>query len=166
MKVNPQKRRGLILLLILSLTINATAVMTVGYHYFQNKCFISSRQPCLLKQTSNHLYKSLGLTQAQLETMTPLSHTFQSRITKLEAAIKNKRSSLVDKLERNDISQVEVLRLEIAVLQQEMHKEVISHILETGKILNPEQKKQFFILLKSSISNGGPGLTFPVGGNQ
>ncbi|MEN6622525.1 MAG: Spy/CpxP family protein refolding chaperone [Smithella sp.] len=165
MKVNPQKRRGLILILILSLSINAAAVMTVGYHYLQNKCFIS-KQPCLLKQTSNHLYQSLGLTEAQSAKMIPLSHSFHSRISKLEAAIKEKRSSLVDKLEGNDTGQVEALRLEIAALQQEMHKEVIGHILETGKILNPEQKKQFFTLLKSSFSSGGPGSTFPGGGNQ
>jgi hypothetical protein len=167
MTVNPIKvSRRWILLLFLSLSINAAAVMSVGYHYLQNRCFFPT-QPCPLKQKGSHLYESLGLTDAQLAKMVPMSHTFHTRISTLEAAIKSKRTLLVDDLERNDVGQVEAVRLEIAALQQDMYQEVTRHILETCKILNPEQKKQYFTLLRSSIANGQPSSTFPViGGNK
>ena len=42
----------------------------------------------------------------------------------------------------------------MAGIQDEIQKEVIAHILETKKILDPKQQNQFFALMRQSMAEG------------
>ncbi len=155
-------------ILILSLFINVAILATVGYHYYRNTCLTPS-SPCPLNQENHHLYQSLGLSVAQTTKMELLSKTFHSRLETLGATMETKRNLLIDHLEHggNDFGPIEETRKEIAVIQNAIQKEVVMHIIQTKTILNAEQQKRFFEMLRSSMICVRPNPAFPInGGNQ
>jgi hypothetical protein len=149
------KGKLLIVILTLSLVVNASAIATIGYHYWRNTCFTPSA-PCPLNQEDHYLYQDLGLSPEQLAKMAPLARSFHDRLNELEAAIEARRNLLIDCLgeEKIDLPRTETIRKEIAVSQDEVQKEVIAHIAESKKIMNPAQQKRFIELLRASSNNG------------
>lgn len=156
------------IILTLSLFINVSVLATVGYHYYRNTCLIPS-VPCPLARGDHHLYQSLGLSDAQLTNMAPLSKSFHSRLEALGSAMVAKRNLLIDLLEHdgNNFGRIEETRKEMAVIQDAIQKEVIMHIIQSKEILNPEQQKRFFEMLRNSMTNVRPYPLFPInGGNK
>ena len=141
-------------ILILSLAINAAVLATMGYHYYFSASAKTSA-PCPLSPGDSHLYQSLGLSDAQLSKMEPLAQKFHSRLAELGAAMERKRELLVDLLAKDgDPASIEELRREMASIQDEIQREVISHIMETRKILDAKQQQRFFDLMKQSMAIG------------
>ncbi|MCX5827852.1 MAG: Spy/CpxP family protein refolding chaperone [Deltaproteobacteria bacterium] len=162
------KIKAWVFILILSLFMNASVLATVGYHYYRNTCLTPSA-PCPLNGGNHHLYQSLGLSHAQLAQMEPLSKTFHARIETLGATMEGKRNLLIDLLEHegSDLSSIEETRKEIAGIQDTIQKEVMMHIMQTKKILNPQQQKRFFELLRGSLTSARQSSAFPIsGGNK
>jgi Spy/CpxP family protein refolding chaperone len=157
------KGKLLIVVLTLSLAVNASAVATIGYHYWRNACLTPSA-PCPLNQEDHHPYQDLGLSPEQLAKMTSLAGSFHHRLNELEAGIEAKRNLLIDLLGEKeiDLPRTEALRKEIAGYQDEIQKEVIAHIAESKKIMNPEQQKRFIELLRTSANNGRLNSPFPT----
>jgi hypothetical protein len=155
-------RKLLIVVLTLSLVVNASAVATIGYHYWRNTCLAPSA-PCPLNQEDHHLYQDLGLSAEQLAKMASLSDSFHRRLNELEAGIEARRNLLIDSLGEKeiDLPRTEALRKEIAAFQDEVQKEVITHIAESKKIMNPAQQKRFIELLRASSNNGRVNSPFP-----
>ena len=149
------KGKLLIVVLTLSLVVNASAVATIGYHYWRNSCFTPSA-PCPLNQEDHYLYQDLGLSPEQLSKMALLAGSFHRRLNELEAGIEAKRNLLIDSLgeEKIDLPRTEAIRKEIAGFQDEVQKEVITHIAASKKIMNPDQQKRFIDLLRTSSNNG------------
>ncbi|MDA8126227.1 MAG: periplasmic heavy metal sensor [Deltaproteobacteria bacterium] len=161
------KKKILWIVLTLSLAVNISGLGTIGYHYWRNTC-ITPAAPCPLNPEDAHLYQSLGLSPDQLAKMTALAGSFHRRLNELEAAVADKRNLLIDALgeEKTDLSKTETLRKEIAGYQDEIQKEVITHIAESKKIMTPDQKKRFIELLRVSSNNGRVHSPFsPNGGN-
>jgi hypothetical protein len=148
------KGKLLIVVLTLSLAVNVSAVATIGYHYWRNACLTPSL-PCSLNPEDRHPYQELGLSSEQLVKMTALAQSFHGRLNELDAAVAAKRNLLIDLLGENevDLPKTEAIRKEIAGYQDEVQKEVIAHILESKKIMNPEQQKRFIDLLRVSSSH-------------
>jgi len=147
------KTKGLTFLLIFSLAINVAMMATIGYHYYRNTCLVPSL-PCPMSPRDGHLYQSLGLSNAQLTKMDPLAKGFHSRLAELGSAMEGKRELLVNLLAKEgDSADVENLRREMAKIQDEIQKEVIAHITETKKILDPGQQQRFFELMRESMSH-------------
>ena len=146
-------KKSLIVVLVLSLAINASILGTMGYHYYSNSFFTSSA-PCPLSPAHQHLYQDLGLSAPQLAQMEPIAEKFHERIADLGGAMKGKNSRLVELLKQKDVDpgQIEGLRKEMAGIQDEIQKEVIIHILESKKILNPKQQERFFSLMRQSMA--------------
>jgi Spy/CpxP family protein refolding chaperone len=88
--------------------------------------------------------------------MEPLAQKFHERLGKLGIAMKGENERLVELLGQKvvDPVQVEGLRKEIAGIQDEIQREVIAHILESKKILDAKQQKQFFALMSQSMATG------------
>jgi Spy/CpxP family protein refolding chaperone len=151
------KSKWLTVVLVLSLAINAGVLVSMGYHYYVNASTPSSA-PCPLSPGDSHLYQSLGLSTAQLAKMDPLAHKFHGRLAELGAAMEGKRELLVDLLAKDgDPAGMENLRKEMAGIQDEIQREVISHIIETKKILDTRQQQQLHDLIKKSMASGkGP----------
>jgi Spy/CpxP family protein refolding chaperone len=159
------RSKWLIFVLVLSLAINAGVLATTGYHYYFSASAKTSA-PCPLSPGDSHLYQSLGLSDAQLSKMEPLARKFHSHLAELGAIMEGKREFLVDLLARDgDPASIEKLRREMASNQDEIQREVISHIMETRKILDAKQQQRFFDLMKQSMAIGrSPWST--IGGQQ
>ena len=147
------KGKSLIFVLILSLAINASILGTMGYHYYRDASSAKDA-PCPLSPAYQHLYQQLSLSTPQLAEMEPLAQKFHERLGKLGIAMKGKNERLVELLGQKEVDpvQVEGLRKEIAGIQDEIQKEVIAHILESKKILDSKQQKQFFALMSESVA--------------
>jgi Spy/CpxP family protein refolding chaperone len=144
--------KWLILILILSLAINAGVLVSMGYHYYVNAS-TPSTAPCPMSPGDSHLYQSLGLSNVQLSKMEPLAQKFHARLAELGARMEEKKETLTDLLQKDsDPVSIENLRKEMAGIQDEIQKEVISHIMESKKILNPIQQQRFFDLMRQSMT--------------
>jgi Spy/CpxP family protein refolding chaperone len=161
------KGKLLIVVLTLSLAVNASAVATIGYHYWRNTCLTPSA-PCPLNQDDRHPYQELGLSPEQLAKMTSLAQSFHGRLNELEAAVAAKRNLLIDLLGEKDVDlpKTEAIRKEIAGYQDEVQKEVIAHIAESKKIMNPEQQKRFIELVRASANHGQLNSPLPMNGGN
>ena len=149
------KGKNLLFVLVLSLAINASILGTMGFRYYRDAS-LAKDAPCPLSPAHQHLYQQLGLSTPQLAQMEPVAQKFHERLGELEAAMKGKNERLVELLGQKEVDpgQVEGLRKEIAGIQDEIQKEVITHILETKRILNQKQQKQFFALMSQSWATG------------
>jgi hypothetical protein len=100
----------------------------------------------------SHLYQSLGLSDLQLSKMEPLARSFHGRLAELGAAMEGKKELLIDLLQKgSDPLGIEKLRKEMAAIQDEIQNEVILHIAETKKILDPKQQQRLFDLMRQNM---------------
>jgi Spy/CpxP family protein refolding chaperone len=160
------RSKWLVFVLVLSLAINAAVLATTAYHYYLSAS-ATTLAPCPISPGDSHLYQSLGLSEAQLSNMGPLAQKFHSRLAQLGMAMEGRRELMVDLLAKDgDSASTENLRREMAAIQDEIQKEVISHIVETKKILNAEQQKRFFDLMKKSMTMGKSPWFVTKGGQQ
>jgi Spy/CpxP family protein refolding chaperone len=149
------KGKVFVFVLFLSLAINASVLGTVGFRYYR-EASLSKEAPCPLSPSHQHLYQHLGLSAPQLSQMEPLAQKFHERLGQLETSMKGKNERLVELLGQKEVDpgQVEGMRKEIAGIQDEIQKEVIAHILDSKKILDAKQQKQFFALMSKSMATG------------
>jgi Spy/CpxP family protein refolding chaperone len=67
--------------------------------------------------------------------------------------MEEKKKSLTDLLQKgSDPTNIENLRKEMAAIQDDIQKEVIVHIIESKKILDPNQQQRFFDLMRQSMT--------------
>ena len=151
------KSKWLAVILVLSLAINAGVLATMGYHYYISAS-TKPLVPCPLSPGDSHLYQSLGLSNLQLSKMDPLAQKFHGRLAELGAVMEKKKELLVDLLQKDSHPvSIESLRKEMAGIQDEIQKEVITHITELKKILDPDQQQRFFDLMRQSMARAkGP----------
>ena len=146
------RSKWLILILILSLAINSAVLAAVGYHYYRDASNTPSA-PCPMSPGDSHLYQSLGLSNLQLSKMEPLAKKFHERLAELGVRMEEKKETLTDLLQKDsDPASIENLRKEMVGIQDEIQKEVIVHILESKKILDPKQQQRFFDLMRQSMT--------------
>jgi Spy/CpxP family protein refolding chaperone len=145
--------KWLIFVFIFSLGINAAVLATMGYHYYRNTSLTTS-VPCPLSPGNSHLYQSLGLSTLQLAKMEPIAKTFHARLEKLGATMEEKKVILVDLLSQKEVDpdRIEGLRKEMAGIQDEIQREVITHIIESNKILDSQQQQRFFDLMHQGMA--------------
>jgi len=147
------RQKWLIFILILSLAINAGVLVSMGYHYYYVSASTPSSAPCPMSPGDSHLYQSLGLSKAQLSEMEPLAQKFHARLAELGSRMEQKKEALTDVLQKeSDPATIENLRKEMAGIQDEIQKEVITHIVESKKILDPVQQQRFFDLMRQSMA--------------
>jgi len=85
--------------------------------------------------------------------MEPLAQKFHARLAELGARMEEKKEALTDLLQKDsDPASIENLRKEMAGIQDEIQKEVITHIMESKKILDPNQQQRFFDLMRESMT--------------
>jgi len=146
------RSKWLIFVLVLSLAINAAVLATTGYHYYRNAT-LTPLVPCPVSPGDTHLYHSIGLSDLQLSKMDPLARRFHSRLTELGTAMEGKKELLVDLLAKDgDPAGIENLRKEMGGIQDEIQKEVITHITELKKILDLDQQQRFFDLMRQGMT--------------
>jgi Spy/CpxP family protein refolding chaperone len=145
------RSKWLTIVLVLSLAVNAGVLATVGYHYFLSAPS-APMEPCPMSPGDSHLYQSLGLSDLQLSKMEPLARSFHGRLAELGAAMEGEKELLIDLLQKgSDPLGIEKLRKEMAAIQDEIQNEVILHIAETKKILDPKQQQRLFDLMRQNM---------------
>ena len=159
------RSKWLKVVLFLSLAINAGVLATVGYQYYHNASPAPSA-PCPMSPGDSHLYQSLGLSKLQLSKMEPIAQKFHERLAELGALMEGGKETLTDLLQKDsDPVIMENLRKEMATIQDEIQKEVIVHIMESKKILDPNQQRRFFDLMRQSMTRAKNPLS-TSGGKQ
>jgi len=84
--------------------------------------------------------------------MEPLAKSFHDRLDELGAAMEGRKGLLIDHLQKDsDPVTIEKLRNEMADIQDEIQNEVIVHITETKRILDPQQQQRLFDLMRQSM---------------
>ncbi len=53
---------------------------------------------------------------------------------------------------------IEIKSRDISKLQAQLEREVIDHILQEKELLSPEQKRQFYDVIRSEFEKGGLGV--------
>src|SRR4030042_4388996 len=97
--------------------------------------------------------------------MEPLARSLHARRAELGAAMEGKKELLSDLLQKeSDPVSIEKLRKEMAGIQDEIQNEVIVHIAETKKILDPKQQERLFDLMRQSMVRNA--LTLSSGGKR
>ena len=145
------RSKWLTVVLVLSLAVNAGVLATMAYHYFLSAP-VAPMEPCPMSPGDSHLYQSLGLSDLQLSKMEPLARSFHGRLAELGAAMEGKKELLIDLLQKeSDPVGIEKLRKEMAGIQDQIQNEVIVHIAETKKILDPKQQQRLFDLMRQSM---------------
>jgi Spy/CpxP family protein refolding chaperone len=145
------RSKWLMIALFLSLAVNAGILATTGYYYYRTTLPTSSA-PCPMSPGDSHLYESLGLSKVQLSKMEPVAQKFHGRLGELAALMEGKREALLNLLQNDsNFENIEHLRKEMAVIQDEIQKEVITHIMDSKKILDPDQQQRFFNLMRQSM---------------
>jgi Spy/CpxP family protein refolding chaperone len=140
-----------IVFLVLSLAVNAGVLASVGHHYYF-RSGTAPTEPCPISPGDSHLYQSLGLSDLQLSKMEPLAKSFHDRLDELGAAMEGRKGLLIDLLQKDsDPVTIEKLRNEMADIQDEIQNEVIVHITETKRILDPQQQQRLFDLMRQSM---------------
>ena len=67
--------------------------------------------------------------------------------------MEEKKETFITLLQENsDPVKIENLRKEMAGIQDEIQKEVITHITELRKILDPEQQQRFYDLMRQNMT--------------
>jgi Spy/CpxP family protein refolding chaperone len=89
--------------------------------------------------------------------MDSLARTFHASLERLETDMQGKRGLLIGLLEQNavDSENIELLRKDMAGIQDEIQREVIMHIKDIKQVLNHEQRERFFDLLRTGMEREG-----------
>jgi len=147
------KNRWTVMVLILSLVINAAALATAGYSYYRRRS-----QPTAATDRSHvmnhHFYEVLGLTPAQMTKMTPMAAIFHESLKNFHSEMNEKKDAMIRLLGGEDVAptRIEALRIEMAAIQDSIQKTVIAHVLDVKDILDSRQREQFFGLLRKSMT--------------
>jgi Spy/CpxP family protein refolding chaperone len=149
--------KGLGFFLAVSLAINVFLLATMEFPSSRST-LVKPLEPspsCPISEGDHHLYQALGLSASQLERVEPLARAFHDRLNTLQNRMEGGRAVLMRLLgqEAIDPLRMDGVRKEMAVLQDEIQREVISHILELKEILTVEQKEKFFALVAQNMAN-------------
>jgi Spy/CpxP family protein refolding chaperone len=132
--------------------MNAAFLTAAGYGYFTDRSRSSPGVGHPFNK-AHHFYEMLELTQAQSTQMHPLATSFHEQLDRLHADMAVKKASMISILrgENAEDDRVEILRREMAAIQDRIQKTVIAHIFDVEAILNSDQRERFFDLLHESM---------------
>ena len=102
----------------------------------------------------------IKLNEGQKEQVEDIRKDFLPRVAGIRQSLRQRRSELNDLLfsETPDMQAIEIKSRDISKLQTQLEKEVIDHILQEKELLNPEQKRQFYDVIRSEFEKGGLGV--------
>jgi Spy/CpxP family protein refolding chaperone len=142
-------------LLLISVALNLTVLVSVGYRSYQRHTSWSSpfgqRMP-----RDRFLFEELGLQPGQVEAMKKRAIPFRAELDRQRAAIGTKKKGLISLLRREnpDLPTIRSLIAEINAMQEAMQQQVALHILEIKGLLDKPQQQRFLDLIANAMSHG------------
>lgn len=102
----------------------------------------------------------IKLSEGQRQQVEEIRRDFLPRVEGIRQALRRRRLELNDLLfaEPPDRKAIEDKSIDIAQLQTQLEKEVIEHILQEKELLAPEQRSQFYDVIRSEFEKGGLGV--------
>jgi len=102
----------------------------------------------------------IKLNEDQKQQVEDIRRDFLPRVAGIRQALRQKRLELNDLLfvEPPDIQAIEGKSRDISKLQAQLEREVIDHILQEKELLSPEQKSQFYDVIRNEFEKGGLGV--------
>jgi len=147
------KRKLFILGILLLIAINVSVLATVGYRW---QCGYGSKT-CGGCAPGEYVCMQLSLSDTQRQKMEVLRKAFTESADKKRGILGYKRNELVSLLSESSLNRekIDSLIKEIGIVQTELEKEVVNHILQAKEILTPEQQEKFLDLIKVRLPHEG-----------
>ena len=102
----------------------------------------------------------IKLNERQKEQVEEIRKDFLPRVAGIRQSLRQRRIELNDLLfaETPDMQAIAIKSGDISKLQTKLEKEVIEHILQEKELLSPEQKRQFYDVIRAEFEKGGLGV--------
>ena len=108
----------------------------------------------------------ITLTEEQKRQVEDIRRDFLPKVAGIRQSLRDNRLRLNDLLfaETPDKKAIAEKSNEISALQAKLEQEVIDHILQEKELLSPEQKKEFYQVIRNEFEKGGLGVHGERGG--
>ena len=102
----------------------------------------------------------ITLTEEQKRQVEEIRRDFLPKVAGIRQSLRDNRLRLNELLfaETPDTKLIAEKSNEISVLQAKLEQEVIDHILQEKELLSPEQKKEFYQVIRNEFEKGGLGV--------
>ena len=102
----------------------------------------------------------ITLTEEQKRQVEDIRRDFLPKVAGIRQSLRDNRLSLNELLfaETPDNKLIAEKSNEISALQAKLEQEVIDHILQEKELLSPEQKKEFYQVIRNEFEKGGLGV--------
>ena len=102
----------------------------------------------------------IKLTDSQKQQVEEIRRDFLPRVAEIRYALRQRRLELNDLLfaDPPDMQAIEGKSRDISKLQAQLEREVIEHIIQEKELLNSEQKRQFYDVIRTEFEKGGLGV--------
>ena len=102
----------------------------------------------------------IALTEEQKRQVEDIRRDFLPKVEGIRQSLRQKRLQLNDLLfsDSSDLKTISAKSNEISALQAQLEREVIDHILQEKELLSPEQKREFYQVIRSEFEKGGLGV--------
>lgn len=102
----------------------------------------------------------IALTKEQKRQVEDIRRDFLPKVEGIRQALRRNRLQLNDLLfaEAPDLKTIAEKSNEISALQAKLEHEVIDHILQEKELLSPEQKGEFYRVIRNEFEKGGLGV--------
>jgi periplasmic protein CpxP/Spy len=102
----------------------------------------------------------IALTNEQKRQVEDIRRDFLPKVEEIRQSLRQKRLQLNDLLfiETPDMKTIAEKSNEISALQAKLEREVIDHILQEKNLLSPEQKREFYQVIRNEFEKGGLGV--------
>jgi len=136
----------------LALLLAVVALLSVGL--LVNNLLIAKPKPV------RGYLDMVSLSDEQKQKVEKIRQEFLPKVARIRQELRGKRLQLNDMIfsSNPDMKTIEDKTREIASLQTDLEKEVVNHILQEKEILTPEQKRQFYEIIKNEFQKGGLGV--------
>ena len=145
------KRKLITVAIVILVIINLSALVTLVYsHWFKSKeDFLSPGST----NTFAIIQRELSLNDNQIVKMQALRILFKDDVNEVHVKLQDKRIALMDVLKTAapDSARINQLVDEIGILQSELQRHAIRHILQEKAILTPKQREKFFTIFEDHI---------------
>ena len=102
----------------------------------------------------------ITLTEEQKRQVEDIRRDFLPKVAGIRQSLRDNRLRLNELLfaETPDEKAIAEKSNEISALQSKLEQEVIDHILQEKELLSPEQKKEFYQVIRNEFEKGGLGV--------
>ena len=156
-------KKVLIIILIISVAINAATLFTFGYFWWTRHASVE-RQELSHRPHMRHdwqhtrIARDLDLSKKQIEEIKKMNEEMRKEMWPVREELFTKRQELMSLIRDNgpDSMRVDKLLKEIAAVQAEHETKIFYRMLKMREILTPEQREQLGGLLHRFMEEGRP----------